>query len=136
MRWTKSVKYFETSKRERVKSYPPRKFGYLLHCSICVNLQSLITYGCSFMTDITFSVRIPQETKTMLDALSKSTQRSKNFLAREAIMKFVQSEAEIVEDIMQGLEDVKAGRTVPHEDVVKTSRAIIADAHRRKAKQK
>jgi predicted transcriptional regulator len=85
------------------------------------------------MTDITFSVRIPQETKTMLDALSKSTQRSKNFLAREAITRFVQSEAEIVEGIMQGLEDVKAGRTVPHEDVVKTSRAIIAEA---KAKRK
>jgi predicted transcriptional regulator len=88
------------------------------------------------MTDITFSVRIPQETKTMLDALSKSTQRSKNFLAREAITRFVQSEAEIVEGIMQGLEDVKAGRTVPHEDVVKISRAIIAEAYERKAKRK
>lgn len=90
----------------------------------------------SAMTDITFSVRIPQETKSMLDALSKSTQRSKNFLAREAITRFVQGEAEIVEGIMQGLEDVKAGRTVPHKDVVKKSRSIIQAAHRRKPKQK
>jgi predicted transcriptional regulator len=88
------------------------------------------------MTDITFSVRIAQETKTMLDALSKSTQRSKNFLAREAITRFVQSEAEVVEGIMQGLEDVKAGRTVPHENVVKTSRTIIAEAYERKANRK
>jgi predicted transcriptional regulator len=87
------------------------------------------------MTDITFSVRIPQETKSMLDALSKSTQRSKNFLAREAITRFVQNEAEIVEGIMQGIDDVKAGRTVPHEDVVKSSRAIIAAAYERKSKQ-
>jgi predicted transcriptional regulator len=90
----------------------------------------------NIMTDITFSVRIPQETKTMLDALSKSTQRSKNFLAREAITRFVQSEAEIVEGIMQGLEDVKAGRTVLHEDVVKTSRTIVAEAYERKASRK
>ena len=88
------------------------------------------------MTDITFSVRIPQETKLMLEALSKSMQRSKNFLAREAITQFVQNEAEIVEGITQGLEDVKAGRTVPHEEVVKTSRKIIAAAYGRKAKQK
>ena len=88
------------------------------------------------MTDITFSVRISQETKSMLDALAKSTQRSKNFLAREAIMRFVQNEAEIVEGILQGLADVDAGRTVPHEDVVKTSRKIIAAAYERKARQK
>jgi predicted transcriptional regulator len=88
------------------------------------------------MSDITFSVRIPQETKSMLDALSKSTQRSKNFLAREAITRFVQSEAEIVEGIMQGLEDVKSRHTVSHEEVVKTSRSIIAAAYERKAKQK
>jgi RHH-type transcriptional regulator, rel operon repressor / antitoxin RelB len=49
------------------------------------------------MADVTFSVRIPAETKALLEALSKSTQRSKNFLAREAITNFVQSEAEIVE---------------------------------------
>jgi predicted transcriptional regulator len=90
----------------------------------------------AIMTDITFSVRIPQETKSMLDALSKSTQRSKNFLAREAITRFVQSEAEIVEGILQGLADVDEGRTVPHEDVVKTSRSIIAAAYGRKAKLK
>lgn len=88
------------------------------------------------MTDITFSVRIPQETKSMLDALSKSTQRSKNFLAREAITRFVQSEVENVEGILQGVDDVHADRTVPHQDVVNASRAIVSAAYERKAKQK
>ena len=88
------------------------------------------------MTDITFSVRITQETKSMLDALSKSTQRSKNFLAREAIIRFVESEAEIVEGILESMANIKAGHTVPHDEVVKTSRAIIAAASGRKAKQK
>lgn len=86
------------------------------------------------MADVTFSVRIPEETKALLEALSKTTQRSKNFLAREAITNFVQSEAEIVEGIQQGIADVRAGRTVAHEDVVKRSRAIIAAAKKRKLK--
>ena len=86
------------------------------------------------MADVTFSVRIPEETKALLEALSKSTQRSKNFLARVAITNFVQSEAEIVEGIQQGIADVRAGRTVAHEDVVKKSRAIIAAAKKRKLK--
>lgn len=83
------------------------------------------------MADVTFSVRLPAETKSLLDALSKSTRRSKNYLAREAITSFVQSEAEIVEGIMQGIADVKAGRIVPHDVVRKKSRAIIAAAHKR-----
>jgi predicted transcriptional regulator len=86
------------------------------------------------MADVTFSVRIPEETKALLEALSKTTQRSKNFLAREAITNFVQSEAEIVEGIQQGIADVRAGRTVAHEDVVKKSRAIIVAAKKRKLK--
>jgi predicted transcriptional regulator len=87
------------------------------------------------MTDVTFSVRLPQATKALLDSLSKSTNRSKNFLARAAITSFVHSEAEIVEGIKQGLEDVRAGRTVSHAEVVKKSRAIIGAATKRKAKR-
>jgi len=87
------------------------------------------------MTDVTFSVRLPEETKSLLDALSKSTKRSKNFLAREAITHFVQSQADIVEGILQGIADVKAGRVVAHEDVKLKSRAIIAAAHKRSSRK-
>ena len=86
------------------------------------------------MTDVTFSVRIPEETNTLLEALSKSTNRSKNYLAREAITAFVQSESEIIEGIHQGIADVRAGRTVAHDDVVKKSRSIIAAVKKRKLK--
>ena len=87
------------------------------------------------MADVTFSVRIPAETKTLLDALSKSTMRSKNFLARAAITGFVNSEAGIVEGIEQGLADVRTGKTLPHADVAGKSRAIVAAAYKRKAKR-
>ncbi len=85
------------------------------------------------MTEITFSVRLPAETKSLLDALSKSTKRSKNFLARQAITGFVQNQAEVVEGILQGIADVRAGRIVAHDDVKKKSRAIIAAAYKRKS---
>jgi predicted transcriptional regulator len=71
------------------------------------------------MTDVTFSVRLPQETKALLDSLSKSTNRSKNFLAREAITSFVNSEAEIVEGIKQGLEDVRNYGDTPFNRTIK-----------------
>ena len=87
------------------------------------------------MNDVTFSVRLTAETKSLLDALSKSTKRSKNFLAREAITGFVQSQADIVEGILQGVADVKAGRTVAHDDVKKKSRAIIAAAYKRRSRK-
>jgi predicted transcriptional regulator len=84
------------------------------------------------MANVTFSVRLPAETKSLLDTLSKNTRRSKNFLARKAITSFVQSEAEIVGGIMQGVADIKAGRSVPRDVVRKKSREIIAAAHKRK----
>ncbi len=60
------------------------------------------------MSDTTFSVRLPKE---------------------------VQSESAIVDGIKQGLEDIKAGRTVAHEEVVLKSRAIVAEAHCRERKK-
>ena len=77
------------------------------------------------MADTTFSVRLPEEVHTLLGSLSKSTNRSKNFLAREAITRFVQSEAEIVDGIKRGMADVEAGRVVPHDEVMRQMRATI-----------
>lgn len=77
------------------------------------------------MADTTFSVRLPEEVHTLLGSLSKSTNRSKNFLAREAITRFVQSEAEIVEGIKRGMADIEAGRVVPHDVVMRQLRATI-----------
>jgi predicted transcriptional regulator len=87
------------------------------------------------MADVTFSVRLPEETKALLEKLSKNTNRSKNYLAREAITNFVNSEAEIVEGIKQGMADIRTGKTVTHDEVKKKSRIIIAAAYKRKAKR-
>ena len=70
------------------------------------------------MADTTFSVRLPDDVHTLLGELSKNTNRSKNFLAREAITRYVQSEADIVVGIKRGMADVAAGRVVSHSEAM------------------
>lgn len=77
------------------------------------------------MADTTFSVRLPDDIHALLSSLSKSTNRSKNFLAREAITRFVQSEADIVEGIKKGMADIEAGHVVPHDEAMRQIRATI-----------
>ncbi len=84
------------------------------------------------MADVTFSLRLPEETHALLGSLAESTNRSKNFLAREAIKRFVQSEVEIVESIKRGMADIEAGRVVPHEEAMRQIRAVIDRAEARK----
>lgn len=82
--------------------------------------------GNKSMADTTFSVRLPDNIHALLASLSKSTNRSKNFLAREAITRFVQSEADIVEGIKKGMADIEAGRFVPHNEAMHQIRETIA----------
>lgn len=76
----------------------------------------------------TFTVRIPSEVKQLLEALSSSTNRSKNYLAREAITRYVETEAEIIEGIKEGMTDARAGRVVSHESVMKQMHETIANS--------
>ena len=68
------------------------------------------------MTDALLTVRISSDTKAQLELLAKDTKRSKSFLAAEAIGRFIEEEAQIIEGIRAGLEDAKAGRVTSHED--------------------
>lgn len=81
----------------------------------------------------TITVRIPVELKEKLDRLGDVTKRSRSFLAAEALEIYTRYELDIVEGILEGLEDVKAGRVIPHEQVVAETRAIIDAAYERQA---
>lgn len=85
------------------------------------------------MTDTTITVRVSTELKDKLEHIAKATRRSKSFLANEAIARYVETEEEIIAGIEEALEDVKAGRTIPHEQVVREAKAIIKNARRRAA---
>ena len=82
----------------------------------------------------TMTIRVPVETKERLDRLSQNTRRSRSFLAAEAVTRYVESEADIVDGIMRAMEDVRAGRTVSHEDAMKRLRATVDAARRKKQK--
>lgn len=65
----------------------------------------------------TLSVRIDTQTKKRLEALAKRARRSKSFLAAEAIAAFVEAESWQLDEIQVGINELDAGRGVPHEDV-------------------
>jgi predicted transcriptional regulator len=67
---------------------------------------------------ISLSFRVPDETARRLDALAEATDRPRSWLLEQALESYLEVEAWQVEHIRQGLADVAAGRTVPHEDVV------------------
>ena len=67
---------------------------------------------------VTFSVRLPTARKEQLEALAKSTGRSANYLANEAIASYVEANAWQVDETRQAVEKADAGGPfVPHEDV-------------------
>lgn len=79
----------------------------------------------------TLTVRLPAEIKERLDELAERTRRTKSFLAGEAIAAYVARELDIVEGIGRGLEDVRAGRVVPHDVAMRKIRATIGKAAKR-----
>jgi len=83
------------------------------------------------MTSTTLTVRLTPELKEQLSALARRTQRTKSFLAGEAIASYVAREAAIIEGIEQGLEDMRAGRVVPHEAAKRRIHDALRAAKRR-----
>jgi predicted transcriptional regulator len=76
----------------------------------------------------TLTVRLPTEVREKLGHLAERTRRTRSFLAGEAIADFVERELEIVAAIEQGVEDMKAGRVVPHDEAMRQVRATIEKA--------
>ena len=81
----------------------------------------------------TMTIRVRPDVKEKLDRIASDTQRSKSFLAGEAVAAYVERELEIIDGIKRGMADVAAGRVVSHEQVMAEARQIIADAKRKKA---
>jgi predicted transcriptional regulator len=65
----------------------------------------------------TLSIRIDAATKKRLDALAKSSKRSKSFLAAEAITNYIESEEWQFQELGQALAEVQSGKVVSHQKV-------------------
>jgi predicted transcriptional regulator len=84
------------------------------------------------MSSTTLTVRISPEVKKRLGRLADRTQRTKSFLAGEAIADFVDRELAIIGGIRRGIDDLQADRVVPHKQAMRRLRATVARAAKAK----
>ena len=77
------------------------------------------------MSSTTMTIRVSTDLKEKLDRLAADTRRSRSFLAVEAVSAYVARELAIVEGINHGLDDVRAGRTIAHEDAMAELASVI-----------
>jgi predicted transcriptional regulator len=73
----------------------------------------------------TLTVRVSPQVKKQLGRLAAHTRRTRSYLAGEAITNFVARELAIVEGIKRGLDDMHAGRLVPHKSAMRRLRATV-----------
>ncbi len=82
-------------------------------------------------TSTTLTVRLkPAVVKQQLGRLADATRRTKSFLAAEAIAAYVTREADILAGIERGLDDMRAGRLVPHDEAMARLDATVPTAER------
>tara|TARA_B100000749_G_C18327217_1_gene423413 strand:+ start:362 stop:643 length:282 start_codon:yes stop_codon:yes gene_type:complete len=79
-------------------------------------------------TSTTMTIRLDPRLKEKLGKLAHETQRSRSFLAAEAVEGYVNRELAIIDGIERGLADVASSQTVSHEDAMTTLRQAIEDA--------
>jgi len=74
-------------------------------------------------TSDTLTIRLPTATKKQLDKLAARVNRTKSYLAGEAISTYIARELQIVSGIERGLADMKRRRVVPHAEAMARLRA-------------
>ena len=76
----------------------------------------------------TLTVRLASTTKNKLGQLAAQTNRTKSYLAAEAIDAYVERELEIVSGIERGLADMKSGKVVSHTNAMARLRKTVKAA--------
>ena len=70
------------------------------------------------MASATMTVRLENNTKMRLEKLAEMTQRSKSFLAAEAINEYLETQEWQLNEIKKGISEADAGQLVSHESIV------------------
>jgi len=81
----------------------------------------------------TMTIRVRPDVKEKLDRIAADTQRSKSFLAGEAVAAYVERELEIIDGIKRGMADATADRVVSHDDAMTEIYAVIDAAEAKRA---
>ena len=77
------------------------------------------------------NIRLAPETLQRLDAIAAATRRSRSFIANEALEAWINREIELIEDLQIGLEEIKAGKGIPHEQAIRQIDAAVEAAAKR-----
>ena len=70
----------------------------------------------------TMTIRLEDEVKERLDRLAESTQRSKSFLAAEAIREFVETNEWQISEVRSALKEANAGDFASDKDVAELAK--------------
>src|SRR3954463_7851488 len=96
----------------------------------------MYTYEVRTSESTTLTVRLSPQVKRQLGLLAAHTQRTRSYLAGEAITNFVAPERAIVEGIKRGLDDMHAGRVIPHKTAMRRLRATVRRAAAKKRERR
>ena len=83
------------------------------------------------MSTETLSIRIDSAMKEKLEALAEQTQRSKSFLAAEAIAAYVELESWQIGEIRAGVAELDARKGIDGGSVRKSVRSLLQKGSRR-----
>ncbi|NTU44130.1 MAG: ribbon-helix-helix protein, CopG family [Chlorobiaceae bacterium] len=72
--------------------------------------------------------KIPKEINERLEALAIATRRTKTFVLEEAVLAYLNYNEWQIQSIQRGLEDMKAGRVTPIEDVIAELEAEVENS--------
>ena len=75
----------------------------------------------------TVSFRIPSEKVDELDALAQSMDRDRTYLLNEALDNYLDYQRDCMAKIEKGLEDIRQGRLIDHEVVMKRMETLIRE---------
>ena len=67
---------------------------------------------------VQIGARIPPELAEQVDKLAKAMGRNRAWITSQALQAYVASEAQFIEAIEKGREDYRAGRVIPHTEVM------------------
>lgn len=82
------------------------------------------------------NVRLAPETLRKLDAVAAATRRTRSFIANEALEAWINREIELIEDLQTGLDEIRAGKSIPHEKAMRQIDVAIDRAIKRNGRRK
>ncbi len=77
---------------------------------------------------VVISARIDADTAALLDKVAASRRRSRAWLVADAVKRMAEEEAEYLDFIQVGLDDLAAGRVSSHQEVMDWLHERYADA--------